>query len=384
MAQYFDADGKRVAKSTGTAKRREAVKIAEGWEAEERDRKRRSADVPKALSHLLEMGLREAASGHLTLARFEELLRRGYVVANPTHREVSVGGWLDEWVDKQTAYVTAGSLEVYRNSMARLRDALGRHADEPLADLTAGNLRAAMLKMRETVAASTVNQSLKLIRSASRAAIADKLISANVAAQVRPLPPNGTIKKTAFTVGEVRQLIDGCATYRPFKTAGIVDEFQGLILLAAHTGLRLSDLLRLEAKHLSDDRSELSLLPQKTARSGDLLTVPLSPPVMGWIGARGGALFPALSRLGRSSVGNSFRRLMEDAKVPREVTVAGDVTARRSFHSLRHSFTSWLADADVHSDVRQKLTGHKSAAIHGQYTHADEALKRAVATLPTP
>ena len=49
---------------------------------------------------------------------------------------------------------------------------------------------------------------------------------------------------------------------------------------------------------------------------------------------------------------------------------------------LRHSFTSWLAEADVHADVRQKLTGHSSAGVHARYTHHDEALERAVASLP--
>lgn len=51
------------------------------------------------------------------------------------------------------------------------------------------------------------------------------------------------------------------------------------------------------------------------------------------------------------------------------VLVAGDnpVMATKSFHSLRHSFASWLAEADVHADVRQKLTGHSSASVHAKY-----------------
>jgi integrase len=41
-----------------------------------------------------------------------------------------------------------------------------------------------------------------------------------------------------------------------------------------------------------------------------------------------------------------------------------------------------LAEADVHADVRQKLTGHSSSKIHQRYTHHDEALDRAVGMLP--
>jgi hypothetical protein len=36
----------------------------------------------------------------------------------------------------------------------------------------------------------------------------------------------------------------------------------------------------------------------------------------------------------------------------------------------------------VHADIRQKLTGHSSSKIHQLYTHHDEALDRAVGTLP--
>ena len=73
---------------------------------------------------------------------------------------------------------------------------------------------------------------------------------------------------------------------------------------------------------------------------------------------------------------------MKKAGIPREVVDAGEVLKLRSFHSLRHSFASWLAEADVHADIRQKLTGHQSAGVHGLYSHHDETLDRAVELLP--
>jgi site-specific recombinase XerD len=54
-----------------------------------------------------------------------------------------------------------------------------------------------------------------------------------------------------------------------------------------------------------------------------------------------------------------------------------------SFHSLRHSFSSALANAGVSADVRMKLTGHKSIDVHQRYTHMQlEPLKKAIAALP--
>jgi integrase len=57
--------------------------------------------------------------------------------------------------------------------------------------------------------------------------------------------------------------------------------------------------------------------------------------------------------------------------------------SRRSFHSLRHSFNSALANAGVTQEVRMKLTGHADARINKNYTHLrDETLKNAMEAMP--
>ena len=47
----------------------------------------------------------------------------------------------------------------------------------------------------------------------------------------------------------------------------------------------------------------------------------------------------------------------------------GGTRSSLSFHSLSHSFNSALANAGVAQEVRQKLTGHASAAMNARYTH---------------
>ena len=54
----------------------------------------------------------------------------------------------------------------------------------------------------------------------------------------------------------------------------------------------------------------------------------------------------------------------------------GGGTGTRSFHSLRHSYISFMANAQVPAEVRRSLAAHDSAAVHEGYTHHDhEALK---------
>src|SRR6266404_5637329 len=54
-----------------------------------------------------------------------------------------------------------------------------------------------------------------------------------------------------------------------------------------------------------------------------------------------------------------------------------------SYHSLRHSFNSALAKANVSQELRQKLTGHASEAMNTLYTHHElEVIRGAVQSLP--
>ncbi len=57
--------------------------------------------------------------------------------------------------------------------------------------------------------------------------------------------------------------------------------------------------------------------------------------------------------------------------------------ASLTFHSLRHSFNSAMANAGVSQEIRMKLTGHSSAEMNKGYTHHElEPLRAAIAVIP--
>ena len=57
--------------------------------------------------------------------------------------------------------------------------------------------------------------------------------------------------------------------------------------------------------------------------------------------------------------------------------------SKRTFHSLRHSFYSALANAGVSEEIRMKLTGHSSKGMNTRYTHLEVGtLKTAMTSLP--
>jgi integrase len=100
-----------------------------------------------------------------------------------------------------------------------------------------------------------------------------------------------------------------------------------------------------------------------------------------------GHLCPFLARTrtnGRLGLSAQFKRLMRAAGVdPQEVQSARNKFSRKSFHALRHSLTSHLANLGVSADVRMKLVGHKSLDVHQRYTHVElEPQRAAIAALP--
>lgn len=90
---------------------------------------------------------------------------------------------------------------------------------------------------------------------------------------------------------------------------------------------------------------------------------------------------------GRSGLSMSFKRLMqragiEDGVAPERDGKLGRNVSRLSFHSLRHSFNSAMANANVPLEIRQKLTGHASQDMNKQYTHLElETVRRAVESI---
>src|SRR5262249_44887441 len=89
---------------------------------------------------------------------------------------------------------------------------------------------------------------------------------------------------------------------------------------------------------------------------------------------------------GRFGLSGRFAAIMEKAGIEGKLTQpsGGRTLSSLSFHSLRHSFNSAMANAGVSQEVRQKLTGHATAEMNAHYTHHELApLRTAVGLIPS-
>lgn len=391
-AQFNDIHGKRVARSTkikegdSTKPRRkkEARDAANRMEVAERKRRMQHSGLGSAYAHIVETAAREADQGLLTMVRAEKLIMEIHAIAHPEHQDKSLGCQIDEWVENQEPFVAENTIRGYRQCAANLRQSMPQAVIEgPVRKLTSEAVLSA-LKLMNTpkdadppglgLRAASANLALGMLRRVLEDAVRKDLARTNVAKAIKKLPKADSRPRAPFTLKEVRSLLSEA------KSRYNHDEHEGLILIAAYTGLRLMDVAGLSSENVHGNRLVVSV--RKVQRgTKKVVRIPMSPPVVRWIGDRQGPFFPTLSQKSSQLLSQAFKRIMKWAKVPREVNHDGE-RAVRSFHSLRHTFTSWLADADVHADVRMALTGHKSSGIHAIYSHHDEALDKAINALP--
>ena len=361
--------GKRIRQSLKTKKKREAQKRAE--ELAGRLRKENDSDLAATFQNLMRRACEDASDGELNLDRLEQLLRKAHSGANPDYKRPSLKEHLAAWVEGESSRVSLSTRNCYRQVSEKMLQALGQAAATgPIDKLTTPQVQKALAQINRAVSDSYSNLILRTFRRMMEAAVAQGLIATNPAGtHIKPFKEQDSIKRLPFSKQEFGKLLTAARKHS--------EEWEGVVLIGGHTGLRLSDILALQADNVADGK-----ITVKTAKTGTVLTIPVTPPVHSWLEGKTEGLFPLLSTKAPGTVSSQFNALMAKAGVPKKSTSPAGEPGTRSFHSLRHSFASWLAEADVHADVRKKLTGHHSDGIHARYTHHDKALKSAIATLP--
>jgi integrase len=239
-----------------------------------------------------------------------------------------------------------------------------------------------------------------------RAAVREGLLLASPAAALDRLPEHDSTEREVFSVAEVGQLVSAAADpawmkgilrESPEAAAARCADWQGMILLGFYAGARLGDCAGLTWGAVDLDRKTLSFMPAKTERKRKRLELPLHPRLVSWLTGRersadAAPLFPTLAtaRVGGSQgLSAQFTAIMDAGKIDRRQVREGATGGQRaqnarSFHSLRHSLTSTLANLDVSEEIRRRIVGHESAEVHAGYTHTErETLARAVEKMPS-
>jgi integrase len=416
-----DGSIRRLKKSTKQTTRREALKKALELEAAEQKAGTATDETSSKAFAILTEAAEAAARGELAEGRARDLLARlTEISTGQALRFFTVASWRDEWLAMKTATSKQATYRRYKGHVDDFIEWMGERAGARLEAVTKADVRgfrdairagwtgktaANGEEIRTMRTAKTTNLYAADVASMFRAAMKDGLILANPAAALERLPELDSAERDVFTVAEVGRLVteagnvdwqEGMFAITDPHRADRCADWQGMILVGFYAGARLGDCAHLKWGNVNLARKTLAFMPAKTERKRKRLEVPLHPRLLAWLkGRKAGTdetpLFPTLHGChigGGHGLSSQFLAVMKLAKVDRGTTRERRDVARaqhaRSFHSLRHSLTSTLANLDVSEEIRRRITGHESAAVHSGYTHHErETLARAVEKMPS-
>lgn len=384
IARYKSREGKWINRSTGTSDAAEAERISDGWRIQaDRDRNFQTSQLSSGgITDAVARAERLARLGRLDAHAARDLINDLLCAAGQSPLDsVSNKSWCETWRKSKQGSVKERSQWKYEQVCRDWVRFLGGKADRATESVAKSDVVAYRTWLaRCGLAPRTVNQTVKLLRGIYGQAVESGHLGRNPFVGVDRL--RETLEDTQripFSSAEVSALIEMAE-----------GDWKGLVILAATTGLRLMDAVRLTYQNL--DRMN-ELIRVKTEKTGTVLTLPIHPRFSDWLkqrysGSSEAALFPSLAKMsgaGKSGLSMSFKRLMKRAKIepgvarPAAENSRGRSVSRKSFHSLRHFAATQFATNGVRAEIARAITGHADAETHANYVTADlDALRAAV------
>jgi integrase len=360
-ACYTDRDGKQRKRSTKATERNQAMEIALSFERVEQ----------------------QARAGGITTVQVKKVFSdisakiTGDAMVTPT-----VEAYLNDWLEGIKVRNAPTTLERYENTVKIFLRHLGDEGKmRPITSITPEHIEKFLnSRMAAEVAPKTAIIDLKTLSIAFRRAEVFGTILKNPVPAIR-LPKLQSSERDIFTQEEVQKLLNSCPSV----------EWQTLILLGFFAGARLSDCVHMAWENID---SNLGAIIYQQKKTGKKVVVPMHYQLLQHISylskfGTKGFLCPTLAIKtpgGKHGLSESFKRILNKAGVD-PMTIEGKGTrkfSRRTFHSLRNSLNSALANAGVSPEIRMRLTGHSSKAMNDQYTHLNIApLKQAITLFPS-
>jgi len=346
-------------KSTKTTDKNQAIELAIGYERLER----------------------RARAGTLTNNQVKKVYNEvSEKVTGDSIIAAATDVYLNRWLEGVRVRSKPATFERYNLSVKLFLASLGDKAQKPITSITSRDVEAFLnSRLAAKVAPKTAIVDLKIINIAFRKAVKYNDIDKNPVAAVQ-LPKEVSSEREVFTLNEVEKLVRAAPTH----------EWQTLILLGYFAGARLTDCALMKWENIQPEKNQLEYEQKKT---GKKVGVPLHIDLLkhlNFISAFGikGYLCPKLAGKvtgGNHGLSEGFKRIVVKAGIDPMTAKGKGIRnfTKRSFHSLRHSFNSVLANAGVSEEVRRKMTGHASPMMNQKYTHLEsETLKKAMDKFP--
>ncbi|MCK6565113.1 MAG: tyrosine-type recombinase/integrase [Dehalococcoidia bacterium] len=220
----------------------------------------------------------------------------------------------------------------------------------------------------ELLAPTTRNRRLAIVRGFTRYLVAQGALATDPTASIaRAKVPAD--REAALTVDELSQVV---AVVVRSSTGALRIRDLSLVLLLFYTGLRVSELLRLDVDQVDLDAGLLRRATRKGGGATDVVLHPCAAEALrAWLQVRpssGGGLFPR---------GNSTLTVRAVQKRLRALGLAAGLGTRLHPHALRHAHATALLRCGISTELIRQSLNHTSLQTTQRYLHGDLGMVRA-------
>lgn len=384
IATLRGSDGRSTCRSTG---------VIHGGPKEERGTNRRKAlEVAQGFEDLLrgqsttEAKVRKTAYELASKANFQAIT------------EINVSEFFESYLDFKRISVAGTSITRYEGVVKKFLASIPENKLKAPIDSIGVEHIEGFIKFRSDkgVTAKTILNDLKNLNPAFTRAISRRQLETNPIKEV-DFEESESLQRLPFEVIEVCTILD---RLRNDDLELETDQIDWLVAITIgyFTGMRLGDCCNRKWEDFDFDRGVVTYIAEKTrATQGKKspLSIPLHPELVvvlkGLNRNMKGELTPSLSdgkgRSNRSWLSKLFMKILESAGVdpmPIKNSVSNRIFHQKSFHSLRATCNSNMANAGVNQEVRMRIVGHASKHVNDGYTHiAANKLAEAVGKIPS-
>lgn len=265
-------------------------------------------------------------------------------------------------------YYTDKTMESYKNSFKFIRNYFG---DIMLSDLTITKIEVYLSDRIRKTSIFAARKDLLTLSSALNRAVRDNYLLVSPCKGIKriKLPERQPLFYTKEDFGKLIAAIDD-------------EDVKDLTIFTVNTGLRLMEVLTLEWSKINFNERMFLLDNQTYLTKGKRVrTIPLNTAAFNVIIKRFEKRAPRQNFI-FTYKGEPIRAKWFSVFFKKFVRRAG-VHPKLNFHSLRHSFASWLVQQGVSIYIISKLLGHADISTTMIYSHLrQEDLRNAVDNLP--
>jgi len=283
----------------------------------------------------------------------------------------------DSFLDESTA--SEKTLQKYRGEISQFTDFLGARAGHDLRTISHSDIAGFFSRLKASGRSGpTARNTTKTVRAVLHRAALMGYIDNNPASLVKLDASGQDSTREPFTRSEIAAIL-----------AKVKGEHRIAVMFGLTYGLRVGDASsrRYEEITVRDGIRVISFVPQKKSRGMKAVTLPLVGELAKLQG-KTGFITPHLATLRHP--GKFFVDVLRRAGIDRGVTEgtgAGRARTSKSFHSLRHTISSWLMDSGADQRMRQLVCDHDDPQQNARYTHGNvvamaEAITKAITPKP--